>query len=229
MKRYKKREHKRKRMKEYPEVDRPREKMVRRGADSLSILELMAVMVGSGNESVEVYTIAKDLARLVEDEFYELTLEKLNTVKGIGKSKACRIMAAIELSRRFLVRENIKIQNHNDVLPLVKELKDKKQEYFLTLTLDAAHNLIEKRTVFIGTLNESLVHPREIFADAITDRAAAIIFVHNHTATEVTPSKADLQATERLVEVAETIGIEVLDHIILTKTGFFSFKNNGVL
>lgn len=229
MKRYKKRQHKRKKMLEYPEFDRPREKMIRRGADSLSILELMAVMVGSGNEAVEVYTIAKDLARLVEDEFYELTVDRLKTVKGIGKSKACRIMAAIELSRRFLVRKNIKIQNHHDVLPLVKELKDKKQEYFLTLTLDAAHNLIEKRTVFIGTLNESLVHPREVFADAITDRAAAIIFVHNHTATEVNPSKADLQVTQRLVEVAETMGIEVLDHIILTKTGCFSFKTNGML
>jgi DNA repair protein RadC len=229
MKRYKKRQHKRKKMLEYPEFDRPREKMIKRGADSLSILELMAVMVGSGNEAVEVYTIAKDLARLVEDEFYELTVDKLKTVKGIGKSKACRIMAAIELSRRFLVRKNIKIKNHHDVLPLVEELKDKKQEYFLTLTLDGAHNLIEKRTVFIGTLNESLVHPREVFADAITDRAAAIIFVHNHTATEVTPSKADLQVTQRLVEVAETMGIEVLDHIILTKTGCFSFKSNGLL
>jgi DNA repair protein RadC len=229
MKRYKKRQYKLKKVLEYPEFDRPREKMIRRGADSLSILELMAVMVGSGNEAVEVYTIAKDLARLVEDEFYELTVDKLKAVKGIGKSKACRIMAAIELSRRFLVRKNIKIQNHHDVLPLVKELKDKKQEYFLTLTLDAAHNLIEKRTVFIGTLNESLVHPREVFADAITDRAAAIIFVHNHTATEVNPSKADHQVTQRLVEVAETMGIEVLDHIILTKTGCFSFKSNGLL
>ena len=229
MKHYKKRQFKLKKMKEYPQFDRPRNKMIRRGAESLSILELMAVMVGSGNEAVEVYTIAKDLARLVEDEFYELTVDKLKTVKGIGKSKACLIMAAIELSRRFLVRKNIKIQNHQDVLPLVQELKNKKQEHFLTLTLDAAHNLIEIRTVFVGTLNESLVHPREIFADAITDRAAAIIFVHNHTATEVNPSKADLQVTKRLVEVAETMGIEVLDHIILTKTDFFSFKNNGLL
>lgn len=216
-------------MKELPDCDRPREKMIRRGAESLSILELMAAIVGSGNEAVEVYTIAKDLARLVEDEFYELTVDKLKAVKGIGKSKACQIMAAVEFSRRFLVRKNIKIQNHNDVLPLVKELKNKKQEYFLTLTLDAAHNLIEKRTVFIGTLNESLVHPREIFADAITDRAAAIIFVHNHTATEVTPSKADIQVTQRLMEVAEMMGIEVLDHIILTKNGCFSFKSNGLL
>jgi len=229
MKRYKKRQYKLKKMKEYPNIDRPREKMIMRGAESLSILELMAVMVGSGNESVEVYTIAKDLARLVEDEFYQLTLDKLKTVNGIGKAKACQLLAAIEFTKRFLVRKSIKIKNHHDVLPLVEELKDKKQEYFLTLTLDGAHNLIEKRIIFIGTLNESLVHPREVFADAITDRAAAIIFVHNHTATEVTPSKADLQVTQRLVEVAETMGIEVLDHVILNKTGCFSFKSKGLL
>jgi DNA repair protein RadC len=229
MKRYKKRQYKLKKMREYPEFDRPREKMIKRGAESLSILELMAVMVGSGNVAVEVYTIAKDLARLVEDEFYELTVDKLKTVNGIGKCKACQILAAIEFTRRFLVKKSIKVKNHHDVLPLVKELRDKKQEYFLTLTLDAAHNLIEKRTVFIGTLNESLVHPREVFADAITDRAAAIIFVHNHTAGDVAASAADIQVTQRLTEVAGTIGIEVLDHIILTKTGSFSFKSNGLL
>jgi DNA repair protein RadC len=229
MVRYKRTKYKRKKMKELPDCDRPREKMMRRGAEALSILELMAAILGSGYREREVYAIAKDLARLVEEEFHQLTVDKLRTINGIGKAKACQIMAAIEFSRRFLVKKSIKINNHHDVLPLVEEVKDKKQEYFLTLTLDGAHNLIEKRTVFIGTLNESLVHPREIFADAITDRAAAIIFVHNHTATEVTPSKADLQVTKRLVEVAETMGIEVLDHIILTKTGFFSFKSKGLL
>ncbi|UCH92467.1 MAG: DNA repair protein RadC [Candidatus Aminicenantes bacterium] len=229
MARYKKAQYKRKKMKDYPDVDRPREKMIRRGAKSLSILELMAVMVGSGNVAVEVYDIAKDLARLVEDEFHQLTVDKLQSVNGIGKAKACQIMAAIEFSRRFLVKKIIKINDYHDVLPLVEDLRDKKQEYFLTLTLDGAHNLIEKRTIFIGTLNESLVHPREIFADAITDRAAAIIFVHNHTSTDVTPSEADIQVTQRLKEVAETMGIEVLDHIIVTHTKNFSFKNNGLL
>ena len=229
MVRYKRSQYKRKKMKELPDCDRPREKMIKRGAESLSILELMAAIVGSGNKEIEVYTIAKDLARLVEDEFHQLNVDKLEAVNGIGKAKACQIMAAVEISRRLLLKKSIKIKNDHDVLPLVEELKCKKQEYFLTLTLDGAHNLIEKRTVFIGTLNESLVHPREVFADALTDRAAAIIFVHNHTATEVTPSKADIQVTQRLMEVAEMMGIEVLDHIILTKTGCFSFKSNGLL
>lgn len=229
MPRYKRANYKRKKMKEYPDFDRPREKMIRRGAESLSILELMAVLVGSGNKDVEVYTIAKELARLVEDEFHQLTVDKLKTINGIGKCKACQIMAAIEFTRRFLVRKSIKINNYQDVLPLVEELRDRKQEYFLTFTLDCAHNLVEKRTVFIGTLNESLVHPREVFADAITDRAAAIIFVHNHTAADVAASEADIEITHRLIEVADTIGIEVLDHIIVTKTESFSFKSNGLL
>lgn len=229
MVRYKRTRYKRKRMKELPDCERPREKMIRRGAGTLSILELIAAIIGSGNKNLEVYAIAKNLARLVEDEFHQLTVDKLQAINGIGKAKACQILAAIELSRRFMVTRQIKINNHHDVIPLVKELKDKKQEYFLTLTLDGAHYLIEKRTVFIGTLNESLVHPREIFADAITDRAAAIIFVHNHTAADINPSTADIQVTQRLIKVAETMGIEVLDHIILNKTGSFSFKSNGLL
>jgi DNA repair protein RadC len=226
---YKRTQYKRKKMKEFPDRDRPREKMIKRGAEALSMLELMAAIIGSGNKNIEVFSIAKSLARLVEDEFNHLTVDKLQSINGVGKAKACQIMASIELSRRFMEKRYIKIKNYRDVLPLVEELKSKKQEYFLTLTLDGAHHLIEKRTVFIGTLNESLVHPREIFADAITDRAAAIIFVHNHTATDTTPSNADIEVTQRLITVAETMGIEVLDHIILTKTGEFSFKDNGLL
>ena len=216
-------------MKEYPEFDRPRKKLIKRGVQALSLLELMAVIVGSGNQKIEVYTIAKELAKLVDKDFNGLSVKALESINGVGESKACQIMAAFEVSRRFLVKEPIKIMNYKDVLPLVEELKDKKQEYFLTLTLDGAHNLIEKRTVFIGTLNESLIHPREIFADAITDRAASIIFVHNHTSIDPTPSTADIQITQRLLEVASTMGIEVVDHIVVAKTQSFSFKTSGLI
>ena len=212
-----------------PEFDRPREKMMAKGPESLSTLELMAVLVGSGNKSIDVYTTARDLAQLVEKEFDGLSLEKLQKINGIGEVKACQIIAAIEFSRRFLLYDGIPIKNDTDILPLVEELRDKKQEYFLTFTLDGGHHLIEKRTVFIGTLNQSLIHPREIFADAITDRAAAVIFVHNHTAADVYPSKEDILVTKRLLEVAELMGIEVLDHIIVNKTDSFSFKNKGML
>ncbi len=212
-----------------PKFDRPREKMTARGPGALSNLELMAVLLGSGIKGRDVFAVAKEIADTAEKDFERFSVEKLRTIDGIGQARACQIMAAVEFSRRFLVREGIRITNDTDVLPLVEELRKKKQEYFLTLTLDGGHNLIEKRTVFIGTLNQSLVHPREIFADAITDRAAAVIFVHNHPSTDVYPSKEDILVTNRLVEVAKLVGIEVLDHIIVTKSHSFSFKNKGLL
>ena len=117
----------------------------------------------------------------------------------------------------------------DDVLGLVGELREKKQEYFLTLTLDGAARLIQKRTVFIGTLNKSIVHPREVFADAISDRAAGIVFVHNHPSGNTEPSEEDFPITERLVEVARVVGIEVVDHIIVGRDGHFSFQTEGLL
>lgn len=121
---------------------------------------------------------------------YLLSLpEKLNNYSGVGLAKACQIMAEIEFSKKFLIKDGVKVKNTEDVVRLTEELKDKKQEYFLSLTLDGASNLIQKRTVFIGTLNQSIVHPREVFADAISNRAAGIVFVHNHPSGDVTPSK----------------------------------------
>jgi DNA repair protein RadC len=112
---------------------------------------------------------------------------------------------------------------------MTEELKNKKQEYFLTFTLDGAHNLIQKRTVFIGTLNQSLVHPREIFADAITDRAAGIIFVHNHPSGNIEPGKEDISITNKLIEVGKLVGINVIEHIIVSKDGYFSFNEKGMI
>ena len=216
-------------MKEIPPFDRPREKMIAKGPESLSNLELMAVLVGSGIEGKDVFVVAKEIAKIIEKDFNGLSVKKLREIDGVGKAKACQIMAALEFSRRFLVNDGIRINNEHDVFPLIEELRDKKQEYFLTLTLDGGHNLIEKRIVFIGTLNKSLIHPREVFADAITDRAAAIIFVHNHPSTDVVPSTEDILVTDRLLDVAKLVGIDVLDHIIVTKTDSFSFKNKGLL
>jgi DNA repair protein RadC len=135
----------------------------------------------------------------------------------------------VEFSRRFLLRVGIRINNDADILPLVEELRNKKQEYFLTFTLDGGNHLIEKRTVFIGTLTQSLIHPRDIFADAISDRAAGIIFVHNHPTTDVVPSAEDILVTNRLVDVSHMVGINVVDHIIVTKNHSFSFKSKGLL
>jgi len=218
-----------KKIKTIPQFDRPREKMQQKGAKALSDLELLAVLLGSGIKGKDVFEVARDILKLAHDDFDNISLEKLKDTEGVGLAKACQIMAAIEFSKRFLIKDGIKIKNVDDVLRLTEELKDKKQEYFLSLTLDGASNLIQKRTVFIGTLNHSIIHPREIFADAISDRAAGIIFVHNHPSGNAEPSKEDIAITKRLMEVGKIVGIEIIDHVIIGKNGHFSFQAEGKL
>lgn len=218
-----------KRIKNIPEFDRPREKMGEKGASALSNLELLAVLLGSGIKGKDVFEVAKDILKLAQNDFDNMKLETLKDIEGVGLAKACQIIAAIEFSRRFLINEGVRIRNAEEIVKLTEELRGKKQEYFLTLTLDGASNLIQKRTVFIGTLNQSIVHPREIFADAISDRAAGIVFVHNHPSDNVSPSKEDIAITNRLVEVAKIVGIDVIDHIIIGKDGYFSFQAEGML
>lgn len=139
-----------------------------------------------------MFEVARDILKLAQDDFDNINLEKLTDIEGVGLAKACQIMAAIEFSKKFLVKEGIKVKNIDDVVKLVEELRAKKQKYFLSLTLDGASYLIQKRIVFIGTLNHSIVHPREVFANAISDRAAGIIFVHNHPSGNIDPSKEDM-------------------------------------
>lgn len=218
-----------KKIKSIPEFDRPREKMEKKGTTALSDLELLAVLLGSGIQGKDVFEVARDILKLAQGDFDNINLEKLRDIEGVGLAKACQIMAAIEFSKRFLVKEGIKVKNIDDVVKLVEELRAKKQEYFLSLTLDGASYLIQKRTVFIGTLNHSIVHPREVFADAISDRAAGIIFVHNHPSGNIDPSKEDIAITNRLLEVGKIVGIEVIDHIIVGKGGCFSFQAEGML
>jgi DNA repair protein RadC len=136
-------------------------------------------------------------------------------------------MAAIEFSTRLMGRERIRIRTDRDVFYLVAELAERKKEYFVTLTVDGANNLIQKRVVTIGTTNQSLVHPREIFVDAITDRAAGIIVAHNHPSGISTPSKEDYEITDRLIKAAKIVGIDILDHIIISKSGYYSFQKSG--
>ncbi|MCX7610737.1 MAG: DNA repair protein RadC [Ignavibacterium sp.] len=218
-----------KKIKEIPKFDRPREKMLDKGPKSLSDLELLAVILGSGIKGKDVFEIANEILKIIRKNFDQLELKQLINMDGVGIAKACQIIAALEFSKRFFIKEGIKIKNTEDVINLTSELKDKKQEYFLSLTLDGASNLIQKRTVFIGTLNHSIVHPREIFADAITDRAAGIIFVHNHPTGDANPSRQDIEITNRLVEVSKIVGIEVIDHVIISKNGYYSFQAEGKL
>jgi len=218
-----------KKIKELHRYDKPREKLARKGAKALRNEELLSVLLGSGVRGKDVRQLSRELVALFEKDFDTLDLEGLCRIHGLGPAKASQILAAIELSRRYLVRSHRRILSAKDVYEELSEFGRKQQEYFLTITLDGASHLIATRTVFIGTLNQSMVHPREVFADAISDRAAGIIIAHNHPSGSLEASRADLQITQRLKEVSKLVGIELLDHVILSREGFYSFSEEGVL
>lgn len=197
---------------------RPREKLQARGAKSLSDYELLMAMIGSGNAQADVTKIAREVQKLLATKGSALTYDDLLTVRSLGPAKATQIMAGYELWRRqFEVSERPIIDSPEKAVERLTDLRDKKQEYFVCLTLDGANRLIAKRVISIGTLTSSLVHPREVFAEAITDRAASIIVAHNHPSGNLEPSQADRDVTERLREAGELLGISLLDHIIITK------------
>ena len=200
---------------------RPREKLQARGAEALSDYELLMAIIGSGVAGADVTKVARDVQKLLKEKASELTLDDLLAIKGLGLAKATPIMAGYELWRRqFEVSERPVIDSPEKAVEQLADIRDKKQEYFVCLTLDGANRLIAKRIVTIGTLTASLVHPREVFADAITDRAASIIVAHNHPSGNLQPSQADRDVTDRLREAGELLGVTLLDHVIVTKDGF---------
>ena len=200
---------------------RPREKLQARGAEALSDYELLMAIIGSGVAGADVTKVARDVQKLLKEKSSELTLDDLLAIKGLGLAKATPIMAGYELWRRqFEVSERPIIDSPEKAVEQLADIRDKKQEYFVCLTLDGANRLIAKRIVTIGTLTASLVHPREVFADAITDRAASIIVAHNHPSGNLQPSQADRDVTDRLREAGELLGVTLLDHVIVTKDGF---------
>lgn len=202
---------------------RPREKLAARGAASLSDYELLMAIIGSGNKQADVTKIARDLQKLLQDKGRELTFDDLLSIGSLGPAKSTQIMAGFELwRRRFESSEQPVIDSPDKAADQLSDIRDKKQEYFVCLTLDGANRLISKRIITIGTLTSSLVHPREVFAEAISDRAASIIVAHNHPSGNLQSSDADRQVTERLKEAGVLLGINLVDHIIVTSKDFVS-------
>lgn len=203
--------------------DRPREKLKSRGAAALSDFELLQALIGSGNAQAGVSKIAKEALDLLQKHGADISYEQLQKIGGLGPARITEILAAIELSRRYLLdAEQPIIDSPEKAVEQISDIRDKKQEHFVCLTLDGANRLIAKRTITIGTLNASLVHPREVFADAITDRAASIIVAHNHPSGTLEPSEADLEVTRRLQDAGKLLGINLTDHLIVTKTASVS-------
>ena len=209
--------------------DKPREKIVAKGVEALKNEELMALLLGRGIQGKDVRKLSKEIISMMDKGIDELSLKGLCDIHGLGIAKASQILASLELSKRYLIKSNKRITDAKDVYDELKAFSTKSQEHFLTITLDGASHIINTRTVFIGTLNQSLVHPREVFADAIADRAAGIIIAHNHPSGTLEASRADVQITQRLKEVSKLVGIELLDHVILSKQGYYSFSDEGLL
>lgn len=216
-------------IKEMPEYDRPREKLRAKGAAGLSDEELVQVILGRGVEGHDVRSMSKEIAGIIQKKKTGLTETDLTAIPGMGPAKAYQLLAAFELTRRHLIKDTIKITKAEDVLPLLTDIANKQQEYFVCISLNGANEVIEKRVVTIGLLNHSQVHPREVFADVIADRAASVIFAHNHPSGELNPSDADLKIHEQLIQAAKILGIRVLDQIIVTRKGHCSFQENGLL
>jgi DNA repair protein RadC len=216
-------------IKDLPAHARPREKLRERGPAALTDEELVAAILGMGTAGIDVRTMAKQVTGLIREHRAALTLEHLQAVPGMGLAKAAQILSAFELARRHLLRDAVKITCANDVAALVADIAGKAQEHFICISLNGANEVIEKRVVTIGLLDQSPVHPREVFADVIADRAAAVIFAHNHPHGDPQPSDSDRRTHDRLTEAAKLLGLRVLDHIIVTKKSHFSFQESGLL
>lgn len=213
-----------KKLKELPEFNKPREKLKEKGITSLSDIELLALILGRGTKEQDVLSLSSTISKMINEKGDKIDLETLLSIEGIGLAKASQILAVFELSRRHSKEKSFKISEAKDVLPLLNDIVNKQQEYFICISLNGANEVIEKRIVTVGLLNKTQVHPREVFADVISDRAAAVIFAHNHPSGELKPSEADLKMHNQLLEAGKILGINVLDHIIITKTGYYSFQ-----
>lgn len=216
-------------IKNMPECERPREKLCAKGAEALSDLELMAILLGTGTKTHDVMIVAGRILKTLDGSPKQVSIEELKKIEGVGLAKATLIAAAIEFARRRIRPEGLRITTPADVLPLIQNYADRKQEHFFCISINGANEVIKSRVVSVGLVNKAQVHPREVFADPITDRASAVIIAHNHPAGELSPSTEDKEITSQLKAAGEILGIRLLEHIIFNHKGYFSFLENGEL
>jgi DNA repair protein RadC len=218
-------------IKELPEHDRPREKIRLKGASALTNEELVQVILGRGVKGHDVRAMSQKIARILECKKGQLAESDLIVIHGMGEAKSYQLLAAFEIARRFAKGDSAKIAGAQDILALnlIQQIAGKQQEHFVCISLNGANEVIERRVVTVGLLDRSQVHPREVFADVIADRAAAVIFVHNHPSGDLRPSDSDLRIHNQLTEAAGILGLRILDHVIVGKKGHFSFQESGLI
>ena len=211
----------------------PREKMIEKGVENLKDYELMAILLRTGISGKNVLEVSKEiLKKFPTKKLLTLDLKSLSKIKGIGTGKACLLLSAFELTKRALAVEDNNlpvISSAKDAVAQLQELRTAKKEHLVVLYLNARNQLIHKEIISVGTLNANLVHPREVFKSAIDYLAASIIIAHNHPSGGAEPSDNDLTTTNRLKEAGKIMGIELIDHIIITQTTFFSLKERNMM
>jgi len=218
-------------IKDLPRIERPREKLVQYGPEKLSDAELLAILLRSGKRGENVIELAdRIIKRFGTEKLPSLTFHDLKDCAGIGPAKACEIVACFELGKRLLRDKKVQIYlTPKDIWEELRDVRSYKKEHFIIFYLDSRNQEIKREVVSIGSLNANVVHPREVFEPAVRNYAAHIIIAHNHPSGEPTPSKDDIEITRRLVEAGRILGIEILDHIIVARNGFLSFKEQGLI
>ncbi|HEU4913991.1 MAG TPA: DNA repair protein RadC [Candidatus Saccharimonadales bacterium] len=217
------------RIHQIPAADRPREKLQSKGAQALSDFELLEVVIGNGSRDSDVSSIARQIQKELRGGASSLTFEKLTNIKGVNAARSTKILAALELAKRHLIRDIEPLESIHDIIERLTDIRGKQQEYLVSLSLDGGQRLISMRTITVGTLDTLLAHPREIFADAIAERAASVIVAHNHPSGNPKPSQKDVSLTQQLTAAGQLLGITLRDHIVVTKTAYYSFRQHHLL
>jgi len=220
-------------IRDLPRIERPREKLLKYGAGRLSAIELLAILLGTGRKGESVLFVAKKLLKAIPfEKLSSLTPNEFHNISGIGPAKTCTLLASIELGKRLYQNKKVAISqllNPKDVFDSLKEIRQSKKEHFVVFFLDSRNQQIHREIISVGTINASLVHPREVFEPAVRHLSVQIILAHNHPSGTLEPSEDDLTVNKRLTEAGKILGIEVLDHIIVTKDSFISFKEKGLM
>jgi len=220
-------------IKDLPLNERPRERLINKGVYSLSDSELLAIVLKTGTKDLSV----KDLANLILKKYKSIsnlkniTYRELINIKGIGEAKACQIISVIEIAKRINIKQDkiidVKITSPMIVFEYYKNIINSNQECFYCLYLDSGKKVLKEKLLFVGTVNQSMVHPRDVFKEAYIQNATSFICVHNHPNGDVTPSKMDIDTTKRLKEVGMLMGIKLVDHVIISEDKYYSFLENG--
>ena len=212
-----------------PPSQRPRERLIKLGPEALSDQDLLAVLLNSGIKGKGVYILATEVLEKLDQSKGIPTVQELAGLAGLGESKAATVVAMLELGRRRWGMGGTRIRGPADIFMIVRHYADRKQERFISISLNGAHEVIAVRVVTVGLVNRTIVHPREVFADPISDRSCAVCVCHNHPSGELFPSPEDDEVTYTLEKAASLLGIKFLDHLIFSPDAYFSYHQTGRL